>query len=430
MARLALCGAEIDVASGSTVDFDVLGTTSAARDTSVHRLTSGLASAKCSSGAGNATSAVLVSKRLASTSLMPSSTAATYYHRVYLNFGAAPSSTIRVFDVGSTSSLAAAFGVGARLTNAGKLQLFNNAAGTQIGSDSAATLVTDGTTFYRLEMNVVYNASTQITSCELRLNGDTVASTSGVTISASNFIQAGWLAAPGANKDCWVDDYGCNDATGGSQNTWLGDGAVAVLLPISDSAVGTSWTDSGGSGSGLSASVDDTPPNGIADTTSNAGHQIRNAGSASASYDANMTSYTTRGIAAADTVNLVVPIADTGAAAVTGAKTGSLGVVSNPAITNIAFANGASAAANFWAGLAAGTYPNGWKWEAGTLTYAPSVTLGTSPVMRVTITGGTASRIALVDTMAILVDYTPITQSFAPPENFYQQMEYQHLLRR
>ncbi len=95
----------------------------------------------------------------------------------------------------------------------------------------------------------------------------------------------------------------------------------------------------------------------------------------------------------------------------TGAKTGSIGVVSNPTVANIAFPS----SANFWSGVTAGTYLTGWKWEHGTSTDAPTVTLATQPVTRVTVTGGTASRIAMCCAMLIYVDYTPAVVAVSAP---------------
>jgi hypothetical protein len=102
----------------------------------------------------------------------------------------------------------------------------------------------------------------------------------------------------------------------------------------------------------------------------------------------------------------------------TSAKVGQVGVVSNPAIAVI---NLTANSGQFWSGTAAGTYPTGWKWSHGTVTYAPSVTLGTAPVMRVTqVTSST--RIAMACFMGIYVDYTPAVSSFvaAPLESRLQ----------
>jgi len=404
MARLFTCGAEIEVTTPSAVELQISqGTPS--RDTSVFR--SGLASFKCNSGASNSAEFLQLTGTQVGSGSDLIAISQTTISRAYFNFGAAPGSTVQVMTSGSgpTPTLTGGQGISACLTSTGKLQLFNNVTGAQIGSDSNATLVMDGTTWYRIEISITINAGSQINSCELRLDGVTVASATGLTISISGFMLFGWLLAPGANKSCWIDDVAVNDASGASQNSWPDSGKVVLLLPTADSAVGTSWTDSGGASTNLFDSINNTPPIGIADTIANAGHQIRNAGSATSSYDATMTTYSAAGISSADTINVLVPLINVGAPVSTQAKTGSYGVASNPTITNIAFVKGVSS--DFWRGSAAGTYQTGWGWEKGTVTYSPSVTVGTAPVARVTITGGSSSRIAMADFMGIYVDYTP-----------------------
>jgi hypothetical protein len=217
----------------------------------------------------------------------------------------------------------------------------------------------------------------------------------------------GWRTAPGANKVCYVDDYGMNDSTGAVQNSWLGEGKVVLLVPTADSAVGTGWTNDQAATTGLFNSVRARPPAGIADTTTGGGgHQIRNATSnANVNYDATMTTYLAAGIGANDTITLVAPIINTSAPSATSPKQGTVGVASNPAIANVALAAAGTAGA-FIASAIAAAYPTGWKWSNGTVTYNPTVVKGTAPVMRVTqVTAST--RIAMVDFMGIYVEYVP-----------------------
>jgi len=349
---------------------------------------------QCDSGASNNPSYIIPTG--------PTITSRTGFLRCYFCFDGLPTTDVIILQVGSFLT-----DLKIKLTTTGKLQLWANNA--QVGSDSSATIVADSSTFYRIEISATGDASGIAISAELRLDGVTVASDA-VTTSSSEpfgFTHIGWIDAPGANLSIYLDDYAANDSTGANQNSWPGDGHVVLLKPTADSAVGTSWTTSAGASTSLFDCVDNEPPIGIADTTANAGHQIRNAGSSTASYDVTLQSYTAAGIGSSDTINVLIPIINTAAPVVTGAKTGSVGVVSNPTISNIAFINGATAAANFWSGVAAGTFPTGWKWERGTVTHAPTVTKGTGPVMRVTITGGTSSRVAMVDFMGLSVDYTP-----------------------
>lgn len=201
----------------------------------------------------------------------------------------------------------------------------------------------------------------------------------------------------------YFDDIALNDSTGVSQNTWPGEGKIIMLKPVADSAKGTGWTNDAASTVSLFPSVDNTPPTGIADTTVGDGsHQLRNAtANASSSYDAQVADYTTAGLTAHDVVTLVQPIMSTGAPSVTTPKTATLAGVSNPVVT-------ATAAANFLAGsVVAGTYPTGWKWVNGNVTYAPAVTKGTRPVVRVTqVTSSTL--VGMVSALGLLVEYVRV----------------------
>ncbi len=330
-----------------------------------------------------------------------------------MNFSALPGSSVSIMSFGTLAA-----GLFARLTAAGKVQLFNGATSTQIGSDSAATVSAGTDTYYRVEMKVVYNGSTQISDVELQLDGVSVASTSGLAI-ASLAIKIGWgLTAPGANTIVYLDDVAFNNNAGANNNTWPGDGAVVLLLPTADSAVGTGWvlgnnTAEGGNGWN---SVNNTPPVGIADLGGAGADtgQIRNAtAAANSNFDATMTTYTAAGVTAGSTVNAIHPWVITAAPVTTSSKQGTVGVVSNPAITNIALSATGTAGA-FWQGAAGGTFITGWKGSPGTITEAPSVTLGTAPVMRVTqVTSST--RIAVVCFMGIYVDYTPAVGGLASP---------------
>lgn len=336
------------------------------------------------------------------------SASTTYYYRAYLRFPALPGATAKIFTA-SSGTVASA-----RLTTGGKLQLWND-SGTpaQIGSDSAATIAIN--TYYRVESKIVMNASTQLSDIELRLDGATVASTSGLALPLSKGIFAwGWPAAPGANLVIYLDDVATNDSTGAANNSWCDVGNVVALLPTADSAVGTGWTL--GTGTAISANsgstaVKNVPPLGVADLAAGSDpKQIRNASSnANVNYDATMTTYTAAGIEAGATINAVQPWVATAAPLVTSAKLGTVGVVSNPAITSVNLAAQGTSGA-FWQGNAGGTYNTGWKWSRGTMTNAPSVTLGTAPVMRITqVTAST--RIAVVCFMGMYVDYTPSSGS-------------------
>jgi hypothetical protein len=196
-----------------------------------------------------------------------------YYTRAYLRFSALPSATKKVL-----AAVTAADGVlvSARLTSGGKLQLWNDVAGTQIGSDSDLTLAVD--TFYRIELYFkITSANTD--EAELRIldaqfeweDGTTVASATGLTVSntAPGRIRAGWIDAPGVTSNMYVDDVALNDSTGTANNSWAGAGSV-FLLPALLVNEWNSWKDCS-DGAGAAANylgvLDNSPPIGIADHT-------------------------------------------------------------------------------------------------------------------------------------------------------------------
>lgn len=392
MARLLTAGGE--TADTTAEGFTKIGTNTITFDTGTVR--SGSRSLKYDATAGN----LAGGHQFAFTG----ATSRNYYIRAYVRFAAAPTSTspiIRLFN-GTHDCYAV------RLSTTGTLQLWTaSSGGTQVGSDSAA-LSTN--TWYRVEMRVkiVAGASDE---AELMLEGASVASTAVGNVGdvAPGTLQIGWPLAPGANAVVFMDDVAVNDDQGADQNTWPGDGKVVALSPTADSAGGTGWTLGTGTalgGNGFAA-VDNAPPVGVADLAVGSDpKQIRNASAnANVSYDATMTTYTAAGIAAVDTINVIDPVIATAAPVTTSSKQGTVGVVSNPAISNVALGAGGTSGA-FWSGVAANTFSTGWKMSHGTVTYAPSVTLGTAPVMRVTqVTSST--RIAMVCYMAMMIDYTP-----------------------
>lgn len=326
--------------------------------------------------------------------------ATTYYARVYVYLNQLPVSEYALLGFGEGSSER----VHVILLSNGTFILRN--VTTQVGSPSSP--ISAGV-YFMLEL--AYKIDTGATDyLEARLNGVSFASGTGLSITdtlPTSFFHVHGTTEAGVTTD--TDDVALNDSTGAAQNSWPGEGNVVLLAPISDSAGGTGWTLGTGTalgGNGFAA-VDNTPPVGVADLAVGSDpKQIRNASSnANVNYDANLTTYTNAGIATGATINVVVPFVSTSAPVVTSAKAGTIGVASNPAITNVALGAAGTAGA-FWQGVAGGTYPTGWKLSYGTTTYAPTVTLGTSPVIRITqVTAST--RIAVVCALGMYVDYTP-----------------------
>lgn len=315
-----------------------------------------------------------------------------YFFRAYIRFEALPDSTVQVLQLGNPN------GFSARLTSGGKLQLFENTGGTQIGSDSAATITTGQ--YYRIEISCTANgAATGTNAQELRLDGVTVASGSSTGGAGVNNVSAGWVEAPGASKVCYVDDVAGNDSQGAtSQNTWPGDGSVVLMLPISDNARGN-WTAGAGGTTSLFDAVNNTPPVGVADSSATNTSQIKiKSTSIPSSCDLNLDTYTNAGVTG--TVNSLRVFWSDGEDPATGTKAGTAGLASNPAVTSASFNYGND-------GGAQGTYVGLWT-PHQVFADDPTVTLGTAPVIRITCTSGsTGTRAASCCFLGLYVDYTP-----------------------
>jgi hypothetical protein len=296
-----------------------------------------------------------------------------------------------------------------------------------VGVSGAGTnnvlLNTDGTLSFRVASSVIGTSiavlstntwywigvrnQASVTGVLLQIDGvDQLSGTSG----SSAGLKLGVTGTEASAIDLYIDDF-INDDAG-----FLASSRVALLLPTADNAGGVGWrlgTNAALGGNGFAA-VDNTPPLGVADLAVGSDpKQIRNATSnANDSFDATMTTYAAAGVAAADTVLAILPSTHTAAPVTTSAKSGTVGVASNPTIANVALKTDGL----FWSGVTAGTWPTGWKASVGTLTLSPSVTVGTAPVMRITqVTSST--RIAMVCFMAMSVAWTPAAAAQVPYTN-------------
>ena len=321
-----------------------------------------------------------------------------YYARIYYRFAALPASTVRIMQFEDSATFAPL--VSARITSAGKLQLWNQ-TGTpaQIGSDSAATIQIN--TWYRIELHckTVTGASD---TAGLRLDGVEVASATGLALSDVNVgaFRHGWIDAPGASKSVYLDDMAVNDDTGSNQTSWPGDGKVAYLRPVSDNARGTNWTAGAGGTTNLWDAVDNGTPAGVAAGSATNTSQIKNTNTAdvTGNYDANMESYTTAGIGATDTIVLVQSVAQVGTSAAVNV-TNAIQIVSNPA-------QGAEETKTTGA-LVMGSYGTNWKSLWGAAQYAPTVVFATQPVFRIGRRGTEAAELHCCG-MRIAVEYVAV----------------------
>lgn len=391
MGRLRTIGFEAKALTGAGLGnpfFEGSGSAGTTIDTATKR--SGNASAQCNSGAGNTTAFVKVELTAAEIA-----TPTPIFARGYFFFDTLPSVTTRVLIFTNITSSAAC---SARVTSAGKLQLWDDSSNTQVGSDSVTTLATG--VWYRIEMSYAGGGTTF--SSELRLDGVTVASGSGLSglaISVS-LLDFGWVTAPGAASICHVDDIAVNNNTGTVQNSFPGAGSVRLLIPVSDNSR-TGWTAGAGSTTNLFAAVDNEAPAGLTAGSATNTSQIKDVvSSATDNYDTNVQDYLTAGIPSNAIITLAQAVCDEGQGITTGSKSGALQIVSNPAQA----AEDSFTYASTLAG-AVGAWPTGWEAFWGSPQYSPTVTLSAQPVLRVGKRTATTREVD-VDFMGIEVEYT------------------------
>jgi hypothetical protein len=265
MARLVTAGGEIrdhptiDVGSPDGYTPSAVPTVT---DTLVVR--SGFASWRC---AGSATSASYRAFPFAA----PAS-GTNVYARAYFQADTLPTVTTAV-----VAFLTAADGalVSVRLTPAGTFELWNDATGTQIGSDTNLAVVAGQAcrVLLRLKIGVgsVDEAEMRVRADDPQMTDEVVSGTAlGVSDTHAARLRVGWLTAPGVDSNLNADDVAVNNDTGTKQNTWPGDGVVVYQVPVTDGISLGSWTDCSGAAS-IKNGLNKLPPVGLADHT-NAAH--------------------------------------------------------------------------------------------------------------------------------------------------------------
>jgi len=280
--------------------------------------------------------------------------------------------------------------INATINSAGRIYLYEGA--TNIGSSS--TLLTTNTWYWIGIRNIPGTSVVFLT-----INGKDEITGTATTASATGYLGCSDSTANGA-IDFYYDDLIIDD-TG-----FLEPSKVGLLLPISDNARSTLWTGGSGGTTNLYDAVNNTPPVGSA-TESNT-TQIEHAGGAAGTtdlYAADMTTYTTAGVNAGDSVIALQGIVSWGEDISTGTKLLSYSGVSNPSWTgessiDVSTGHGSGAVTTFSTGT------DYWNERRSAIVTNPSVTLGTSPVMKVT-RPETASRVASVCFMGMYVAWTP-----------------------
>lgn len=283
-----------------------------------------------------------------------------------------------------------------------KLQ-FTDLGGTVTVDPSGTTLST--AVWYRMEIRLRNGTTTGNGQWEVRVYdvaaGTLVTSFSSSAANVSTTTYRPYWGNSNSNTASGVTLYltniAVNDTSGSAQNSWCGVGQVVHLLPAGDAAVGSGWQKPGGATSGLYSSLDavpPAPPNGDSTSSGNAEAMVRNATSTTtANLDLTLASYTAAGIGASDAITLVQPYAWLRRAGAT-AQSPALEMVSNPAV--------ASATATVLG--TTGAFPTNWTQRTLAVQYAPTVTKGTGPVLRVGKRTATTQAL-LCCSVGLLVEY-------------------------
>lgn len=307
----------------------------------------------------------------------PASGTLTGYHRFYIKVTSLPGSTRQIYGAAATAG-------NLRITSSGTIEY--RSASTVVGTSSTA--LTDTTKWYRIEAR--FTTGTSVVC--LRIDGvDEVTgnATTGATVAfgANDTVAATYTA--------YFDDF-VIDNTG-----FPGDSSVVLLRPISDNNRG-SWTGGSGGTTNLFDAVDNLPAGGVATASQSNTTNIESAAnSASDNCDLNCTDYTTAGVTG--TITAIMASCRHAEDISTNTKSGALTIVSNPAQSGEdSFTFGGDAgAANTDSGSA-----STWFTTVGTVQSSPSVTLGTSPVLRIGKRTAT-TRVVDCDAMGIYVEFVP-----------------------
>jgi hypothetical protein len=267
-----------------------------------------------------------------------------------------------------------------------------NSTGTLSVKDGATVL---GTSSVALVTGRWYWIGTHMvtgTSVLLQIDGvDQVSATYAV---ANVPARIGCADSEASAIDIYIDDLVADDAG------FLASSKVNLALPISDNTV-TGVTDNNGVTTNIWQCVDNIPPAGVAsaDEAANPKAGMHFTASVTDNYIANLTTYTTLGVGASDTVLAVQSIVRHGEDIATGTKNlQNVGALTNPTVAGASVTAGGGGGAH-------GAEVGLWVTTLGTLTTSPSVTVGTSPTIRTSRIS--ESRLACVDFMGMYVAWTP-----------------------
>lgn len=320
-----------------------------------------------------------------------------------VRFATIPSST-RVF-----AGVEQIGGCNLRITSTGYVEVYNY---TTLVGTSSVQLAVD--TWYWIGYRLTVGTSVVL----LQIDG--VDQVTGTITSATNG-QLGFNKSETGAADVYFDDLVV------SNSDFVAPSKVALLLPISDYSRAALWTNGGGGTTNLYDAVNNVPPAGLA--TETATSQIEHAGGApdtSEYYEANMTTYTTAGVGASDTVIALQGLVVWGEDSGTGTKLLDYGGTYNPGFigesgVDVSAGDGSGATLNYGAGP-----PDYWNERRSAITttgleIGSYISLSESPTMWVN-RPETASRVASVCFMGMYVAWTPAAAANPLPLRVYPQL--------
>ncbi len=310
----------------------------------------------------------------------------TYYTRMAVYLSSTPAVT-RLFGLSDSSFN----GLEVNFDGSGNMQMRNNNAGTIITTTPASFAISNGV-WHVIEFSWVPNTG----AVTVYVDGSSVMTGTSETATAASIQAYLWGSGP---SSILLDDWALNDSTGGSCNSWCGLGQV-VLQPAASDSSRTGFV-AGGSGGGttnLYAAVENLPPVGVVYASATSTSQISDATSNTTdNYVTNLETYTAAGVPSGASIVCQQAITSIGGSGTTSQTTG-LTVVSNP--------SGGSEATGTTGATAAGTWPTNWTTLKTAMAYAPTVTLGTAPTLK--IRKGTATTQASMSAfMGVLTEYLP-----------------------
>jgi len=156
--------------------------------------------------------------------------AGDFYIRFYLRVDTAPSADNMIFFLGEGNLDFADRDISVKLSSGRQLGLYYNTS-TQIGSSSSALTIGE---WYRIEVRYNNSPSAGSEIAELKVDGESVASSSSLTLGTGIYTIAfgGNLIGESQTQGDWYfDDVAVNSSAGSYQTGYPGEGAVIVLRP-------------------------------------------------------------------------------------------------------------------------------------------------------------------------------------------------------